>query len=323
MTAAWAELHIHIEGTLEPAMIFDRARANKIDLIDPDEASLSRRYQFRDLQSFLDLYYENMRVLRTEDDFFEMTAAYLRRAKRAAIGHVELFVDPQAHSKRGIPAAVVLRGVSRALQWAEANLGISGGIIACVLRDEPVTAADAMLDEVLETGIPILGLGLDSAEVGYPPSQFVRTFDRARAAGLHVVAHAGEDGEPDYVWQALDMLGAERIDHGIRALEDESLVKRLVADAIPLTVCPLSNVRLRAVRSIEDHPLPRMLALGMKVTINSDDPAYFGGYLEDNVRAVQAAFDLSEDQIQTLALNSIDASFISDSERGRLRAGVA
>lgn len=318
MAPSWCELHVHIEGTLEPAMIFDRARANEVQLADPDEESLGQRYEFRDLQSFLDLYYENMRVLRTEADFYELTAAYLRRARGAGVGHVELFVDPQAHSARGVATATVLRGVHRALTTAGPELGVSGGIIACVLRDQPVASADAMLDDVLGSGVPVLGLGLDSAEVGYPPSLFARTFGRARDAGLHVVAHAGEEGGPDYVWEALDLLGAERIDHGIRSLEDDALVRRLVADQIPLTVCPLSNVRLRAVPSIEEHPLPKMLDLGLKVTINSDDPAYFGGYLDDNLEALRRAFGFGSDVFETLALNSIAASFISDADKERL-----
>ncbi|NUP74441.1 MAG: adenosine deaminase [Sinomonas sp.] len=318
MAPNWCELHVHIEGTLEPAMIFDRARANGVDLTDPDEASLAQRYEFRDLQSFLDLYYENMRVLRTEADFYELTTAYLRRARRAGVGHVELFVDPQAHSVRGVPTATVLQGVHRALTNVGPELGVSGGIIVCVLRDQPVASADAMLDDVLGSGVPILGLGLDSAEVGYPPSLFARTFERAREAQLRVVAHAGEEGGPDYVWEALDLLGAERIDHGIRSLEDPALVRRLVSEQIPLTVCPLSNVRLRAVPSIEEHPLPAMLDLGLKVTINSDDPAYFGGYLDSNVEALRRAFGFGTDEFETLARNSISASFISDADKRQL-----
>ena len=318
MAPIWCELHVHIEGTLEPAMIFDRARANGVDLADPDEASLARRYEFRDLQSFLDLYYENMRVLRTEADFYELTAAYLRRAAAAGVGHVELFVDPQAHSARGVPAATVLRGVHRALETAGVEAGVTGGIIACVVRDQPVASADAMLDDVLGSGVPVLGLGLDSAEVGYPPSLFGGTFERARDAGLHVVAHAGEEGGPDYVWEALDVLGAERIDHGIRSLEDPALVRRLVAEQIPLTVCPLSNVRLRAVPSIGQHPLPKMLDLGLTVTINSDDPAYFGGYLDDNLDALQSAFDFDPGVFEALAANSVAASFISSDTKARL-----
>jgi adenosine deaminase len=317
----WCELHVHVEGTLEPAMIFDRARANEVALADPDEAALAKRYEFRDLQSFLDLYYENMGVLRTEDDFFEMTAAYLRRAHRAGIGHVELFVDPQAHSARGVAASVVLRGVQHALETVGTNLGVSGGIIPCILRDQSVASADAMLDEVLETGVSVVGLGLDSAEVGHPPSLFVNTFERARQAGLHIVAHAGEEGGPEYVWEALDLLGAERIDHGIRSLEDRSLVKRLVTDKVPLTVCPLSNVRLRAVSEMKEHPLPRMLELGLKVTVNSDDPAYFGGYLDDNIEALRRAFGFDSATLDTLAENSIDASFIDDEQKDRLRGG--
>lgn len=320
MSRPFCELHLHIEGTLEPPTIFDLARQQGVALADADEGELAARYRFDDLQSFLDLYYENMRVLRDEDAFAAMTWAYLVRAQRAGVAHVELFVDPQAHSSRGVPEQVVLRGIRRSLDRADAELGITSGIIVCVLRDQPVASAHAMLDAVLATGIPVLGLGLDSAEVGYPPSLFTAVFDEARAAGLHVVAHAGEEGPAAYVWQALDLLGAERIDHGIHALDDDALVARLVRDRIPLTVCPLSNVALKVVGDVGAVPIRRMLDAGLRVTINSDDPAYFGGYLDDNISAVASAHALTAAELDALCRNSIEGSFASDARRAELLA---
>jgi adenosine deaminase len=316
----FCELHLHIEGTLEPASIFALARRQGLTLPYSDPEELAVRYEFGDLQSFLDLYYENMAVLRDEDAFTLMTWAYLERAHRAGVAHVELFVDPQAHSVRGIPEQTVLRGIQRALDRGTTELGISSGIIACVLRDQPVASAHAMLDAVLAADVPVLGLGLDSAEVGHPPGLFSRVFDDARAAGLHVVAHAGEEGPAAFVWEALDVLGAERIDHGIHALDDEVLVARLVRDRIPLTVCPLSNVALRVSDSVAAVPIRRMLDAGLQVTVNSDDPAYFGGYLDDNLSAVEAAHALTSAELDTLCRNSIDASFVSAQRRAGLHA---
>jgi adenosine deaminase len=319
MTRPFCELHLHIEGTLEPATIFRLARRQRLALPYADEDDLARRYRFTDLQSFLDLYYVNMRVLRSEDDFFAMTWAYFLRAHIAGVAHVELFVDPQAHSVRGVAETTVLRGLRRAMDRAREQLAISSSIIACVLRDQSVDSAHAMLDAVLSTDVPVIGLGLDSAEVGNPPSTFAAVFADARAAGLHVVAHAGEEGPADYVWQALDVLGAERIDHGIHALDDGKLVQRLVDDRIPLTVCPLSNVRLGVVGDVVEIPIRRMLDEGLRVTINSDDPAYFGGYLDDNLRSLEEAIGLTDADLDQLCENSIAASFLSEHEKAQLR----
>jgi adenosine deaminase len=309
---------VHIEGTLEPATIFQLAKAQGITLPYESVDDLAGRYRFSNLQSFLDLYYENMLVLRRESDFHALTAAYLSRAHQAGVAHAEIFVDPQAHSLRGVPEAVVLSGVSSAMRDAESQFGITSSIIVCVLRDQPVESAERMLDAVLDAGVPLVGIGLDSAEVGYPPSLFAGVFARARDAGLRAVAHAGEEGPAEYVWQALDLLGAERIDHGIRALDDAALVDRLARDRIPLTLCPLSSDRLRVVHSVAELPLRRMLDAGLVVTINSDDPAYFGGYLDDNLSAVISAFGLSNTEIRQLSRNSIDASFASAARKAEL-----
>lgn len=319
----FCELHVHLEGTLEPATIFEIARASGMELPYRSPEELQARYEFSNLQSFLNLYYENMRVLRTEADFAALALAYLARAKRAGVVHAEIFIDPQAHSVRGVSESVVLRGVWRGIATARESYGISASIIACVLRDQSPDSAEQMLEAVLATGVPVVGIGLDSAEVGNPPRKFRAVFDHARAAGLRCVAHAGEEGPPEYVWEALDILGAERIDHGIRGMEDDTLVARLVSDAVPLTVCPLSNVRLRVVDVVDELPLRSMLDRGLKVTINSDDPAYFGGYLDDNLRAVQAAFSLSEDEVRQLSANSFEASFLAEEAKRHLyRSGL-
>lgn len=315
----FCELHVHIEGTLEPATIFALAQAKGLTLPYASEAELQDAYQFADLQSFLNLYYDNMQVLQTEDDFFELAAAYLRRAHAGGVVHAEMFVDPQAHSKRGIPETVVLAGLHRAIDIVGEETGISASIIVCILRDDPVDEAARMVDRVLSSGFAITGLGLDSAEVGYPPSLFQGIFERARAAGLRLVAHAGEEGPADYVWQALDTLGVERIDHGNRALEDAALVARLAADRIPLTMCPLSNGRLRVIRDLSEFPLRQALDAGLLVTINSDDPAYFGGYLDDNLRALTRTFALTADELRDLAVNSVDASFLPPAQRQLLK----
>src|SRR6478735_833634 len=271
------ELHLHLEGTLEPDLIWALAAHNGIELPYADLDELRSRYEFTDLQSFLDLYYANTAVLRTAADFASMTTAYLRRAATAGVRHAELFFDPQAHVTRGVPLREVVDGISGVLATSARDHGISTGLIACMMRDRPVGEALAVLQELLAMGAPLLGLGLDSAELGHPPGDFAPVYDAARSAGLHLVAHAGEEGPPDYVGAALDLLGVERIDHGIRSLEDPHLVDRLALAQTPLTVCPLSNVRLRAVDTMNDHPLPEMLEAGLRVSINSDDPAYFGG----------------------------------------------
>lgn len=319
----FAELHLHLEGTLEPETILRLAERNRIDLPYADVDELSAQYDFADLQSFLNLYYANMATLQTAADFAEMTDAYLARAARAGVRHAEVFLDPQAHLSRGIALEEVMDGVSTALESSLATHGVSSGLIIAMLRDHSAQSAMNVLDAVVALGKPILGIGLDSAEVGHPPSKFVDVFARARAEGLHLVAHAGEEGPPAYIWEALDLLGVERVDHGIRCLEDDALVERLVTEQTPLTVCPLSNVRLRVVDDIADHPLPAMLQRGLNVSVNSDDPAYFGGYLDDNVTAVRDALGLDEAALTTLARNSVTASFAADTRKAELLAEIA
>lgn len=319
----FAELHLHLEGTLEPETIFKLAERNGVALPYADVEELSARYDFSDLQSFLHLYYANMATLRTAADFADMTNAYLARAARGGVRHAEVFVDPQAHLVRGIALEEVMEGVSTALASSFDTYGVSSGLIVAMLRDHSAESAMDVLDDVLALGTPIVGIGLDSAEVGHPPSKFIDVFARARAEGLHLVAHAGEEGPPAYIWEALDLLGVERIDHGIRCLEDELLVNHLVAERIPLTVCPLSNVRLHVVDDIVNLPLPAMLRQGLHVTINSDDPAYFGGYLDDNLTAVRDTFGLDTPALATLARNSITASFADHSRKATLLAEIA
>lgn len=313
-----AELHLHLEGTLEPETIFGLARANGVALPYADLPALRARYEFDDLSSFLALYYENMAVLQTADDFANMTLAYAQRATRGGVRHAEVFIDPQAHTSRGVNTAAVLSGVQAGLDRASRELDLSSGIIVCVLRDEPVEGAARMLDEALASGVPLLGIGLDSAEVGHPPERFADVFASAASAGLRKVAHAGEEGPPDYIWQALDVLGVERIDHGVRCLEDDALVARLVSEQIPLTVCPLSNLRLKVIDDLATHPLPTMLERGLNVCVNSDDPAYFGGYVDDNLDQCASALRLSEDDLDRLAANSIRSSFAERARRDQL-----
>ncbi|MGF7121035.1 adenosine deaminase [Rhodococcus sp. BE178] len=314
----FAELHMHIEGALGPELIFALAERNRMHLPYVDLADLESRYEFTDLQSFLDLYYANMAVLRTAEDFADLTRDYLRRAAAAGVRHAEIFFDPQAHVSRGVPLQVVLDGILDALAASEREFGVSSGLIAAFLRDQPVHDAEEVLAEILRLQAPIIGVGLDSAEVGYPPTLFEDVFAHARAEGLHVVAHAGEEGPPEYIWQALDLLGAERIDHGVRCLEDQALVQRLVDEEIPLTVCPLSNVRLRVVDTIAEHPLRTMLRAGLRVTVNSDDPAYFGGDVGENFAQLRAGIGLTDDEVETLARNSIEASFASPARKAEL-----
>jgi adenosine deaminase len=317
-----AELHLHLEGTLEPETIFQFAERNRIRLPYVDVDDLAARYRFNDLQSFLDLYYANMATLQTAEDFADMTEAYLARASVAGVRHAEVFLDPQAHTDRGIPLEAVLEGVASALTTSEQRHGISTGLIVAILRDHSAESAMATLDAVLASGADILGIGLDSAEVGHPPSKFVEVFAKARANGLRAVAHAGEEGPPSYIWEALDLLQAERIDHGVRCLEDDALVHRLASEQIPLTVCPLSNVRLRVVPDLTQHPLPAMLQRDLLVTINSDDPAYFGGYIDDNYAGIQTSLSLSPETLRKLAANSIRSSFLDNARKSALLAQI-
>lgn len=315
-----AELHVHIEGTLEPELLVRLARRNRVALPSADPDQLRAGYQFTSLQSFLDLYYRNVAVLRTEADFHELAAAYLARAAGAGVRRAEIFFDPQQHLSHGVPLAAVLAGLSSALAEGQAAHGISADLIMCFLRDRGPEEAMATLRAALLHRQHFIGVGLDSTEIGYPPGLFRDVFAAAAVEGLHRVAHAGEEAGPDYVWQALDVLGAERIDHGIRAMEDPDLIRRLRHDQIPLTVCPLSNVALRAVASLAHHVLPAMLAEGLKATVNSDDPAYFGGYIDANFAAARSRMNLSEQQIITLARNSFDACFATPDQRDRWKA---
>ena len=305
-----AELHVHIEGTLEPELAFQLAGRNGVVLPYAGPADLAAAYKFSSLQSFLDLYYANMAVLRCAADFADLAEAYLARAAGQGVRHAEIFFDPQAHQARGVPLAEVMRGLGDGLAAGGERFGVTTGLIACFLRDaEPAGALDC-LHQLLAYRSQIIGVGLDSAEVGYPPELFAEVFATAAREGLHRVAHAGEEGPPEYIWQALDVLGAERIDHGVRCLEDPALVRRLAADQVPLTVCPLSNLRLQVARSWAEVPVREMLAAGLLVTINSDDPAYFGGYVDDNFQAVGRELGLGPATLRQLADNSFRASFL-------------
>jgi adenosine deaminase len=310
-----AELHLHIEGTLEPELMFELASRNRLHLPYKTAAEVRKTYEFTDLQSFLDIYHEGTRVLLRDRDFYDLTWGYLQKAKQQNIRHAEIFFDPQTHTHRDVPMAAIIEGIHQALADGEQKLGISSKLILCFLRH--LSALDAM--HTLEAALPyrdyFSGVGLDSSERGHPPDKFTEVFTRARKEGLFVVAHAGEEGPPDYIWQALDLLGARRIDHGVRCVEDPVLVERLRSHRVPLTVCPLSNVKLRVFDSMKSHNLPQLLDAGLCVTINSDDPAYFGGYLNENFQAIGDAFDLKEDDIRLLARNSIEAAFLDEARR--------
>ncbi|WP_017612640.1 adenosine deaminase [Nocardiopsis salina] len=317
-----AELHVHIEGTLEPELAFELARRNGITLKHPGVEELREAYSFDDLQSFLDLYYELMDVLRTEDDFRDLAAAYLDRAAAQGVRHAEIFFDPQAHTARGVPFETVLNGLTSALTQGEARHGVSTALILCFLRDRPADDAMATLDAARPHLEHITGVGLDSAEVGHPPGKFAEVFEAAGRLGLRRVAHAGEEGPAEYVREALEVLGAERIDHGIRSLDDPELVEHLARTRVPLTVCPFSNVRLRAVDTLADHPLRTLMDAGLLVTVNSDDPSYFGGHVHDNYLGVQEHLGLSDEDLRTLARNSFTASFLSPERRAELISEV-
>lgn len=317
-----AELHLHIEGTFEPELIFAIAKRNGIVLSYPSVEALRAAYEFTDLQSFLDVYYAGMNVLREERDYYDLASAYFERAQAQGVRHVEMFFDPQAHTDRGVAFGTVIDGLVRAQADAEARFGITSELIMCFLRDLTAQSAMATLEAALPFKDRIKAVGLDSAEVGNPPSKFKDVFDRARAEGFLTVAHAGEEGGPEYVWEALDLLKVSRVDHGVRSLEDPKLVERLRSERIPLTVCPLSNVKLRVVDKLADHPLKRMLDAELVATVNSDDPAYFGGYAGDNFSQVAAALQLSNDDLVTLARNSFEASFIADEAKQRFFAEI-
>jgi len=312
-----AELHVHIEGTFEPPQIFEFAKRNNVMLRYPNVAALEDAYKFTDLQSFLNLYYAAMAAIRTERDFEDLTTAYLRRAQEQGVRHAEIFFDPQAHLERGLSFETVINGLWSALQRSQSDFGMTTALIMCFLRDQPEDSAMKTLELALPHRDKIVGVGLDSAELGNPPSKFKAVFDRARAEGFLAVAHAGEEGPPEYVWEALDLLKVSRVDHGVRSMEDPKLVAHLAETQIPLTVCPLSNVRLRVVDRMQDHPLKRMLQAGLRATVNSDDPAYFGGYVADNYRAVFDALGLAVADLVQLARNSFESSFLDDAGKQR------
>jgi adenosine deaminase len=317
-----AELHLHIEGTLEPELMLAIAARNRVALPYASAQDARRAYAFDGLQSFLDLYYAATSVLRHEQDFYELTRAYLQRAAQQSVQHAELFFDPQAHVKRGVPFAVVIQGIHRALREAEAELGMTSKLIMCFLRHLDPESALETLAQAEPFADLITAVGLDSSERGHPPEKFSAVFARARAAGYLAVAHAGEEGPPEYIRGALDALGVVRIDHGVRCEEDPALVERLRAEQIPLTVCPLSNVKLCVFASMRQHNLKRLLHRGLCVTVNSDDPAYFGGYLEENFLAVQEALQLGCQDIYQLAWNSFFASFLSREQKDRAYAAL-
>ncbi|MCB2022024.1 MAG: adenosine deaminase [Burkholderiaceae bacterium] len=318
-----AELHLHIEGSLEPELIFRLAERNRVDLPYASVEALRAAYAFTDLQSFLDIYYAGASVLLKEADFFDMAWAYFERAAADNIVHAEIFFDPQTHTARGVPMEAVIKGLDHACQRAHSEFGISAKLILCFLRHLSEDEALATLAEAMPWRQHFIGVGLDSGERGNPPEKFARVFAKAREAGLHVVAHAGEEGPPEYIRSALDVLKVERIDHGVRCVEDADLVARLARERMPLTVCPLSNVKLCVFPTLADHNLPALLQAGLCVTINSDDPAYFGGYLNQNFVETFAALPaLGPRDAYRLAANSFEASFASDADKARWRAAL-
>jgi len=317
-----AELHLHIEGSLEPELMFELAQRNSVAIPFGSVDEVRAAYAFSNLQDFLDIYYQGMGVLHSEQDFYDLTAAYLARANADAVRHVEIFFDPQGHTERGIAFETAIAGITGALADAQTNYGISSKLVMCFLRHLSEADAEATLDEALPYLDRIDGVGLDSSEVGHPPSKFANVFARARSLGLKIVAHAGEEGPPAYVHEALDLLKVDRIDHGNRSLEDPALVARLAAEGMCLTVCPLSNLKLCVVDDIADHPLRTMLDAGLIATVNSDDPSYFGGYVNANYLAVADALDLSKSELVTLAKNSFAGSFLSEESKAKHLAAI-
>ncbi len=310
-----AELHIHIEGSLEPELIFALAERNGLTLPDPSVQVLRSAYAFTNLQSFLDIYYAGASVLLHEQDFYDMARAYLARAAADNVVHAELFFDPQTHTARGVPIEAVINGLHRACEDARTSLGISASLILCFLRHLSEEDALATLEQALPLQDKFIGVGLDSSELGHPPEKFARVFARCRALGLRLVAHAGEEGPPAYIWSALDVLHVERIDHGVQATQDAALMQRLAQERIPLTVCPLSNQKLCVFPDLKDHNLRQLLDAGLCATVNSDDPAYFGGYINDNFTQVFAATGMTARHAYQLASNSFEASFASEVDK--------
>lgn len=310
-----AELHVHIEGTFEPELMFEIAQRNQIDIPYKSVEEVRQAYNFHNLQSFLDIYYAGANVLIHEQDFYDLAWAYFKKCAEDHVVHTEIFFDPQTHTDRGIAFETVLNGLQRACDDAKAKLGISSYLIMCFLRHLSEEAALKTLEQALPYKTQIIAVGLDSSEVGHPPAKFTRVFAKAREAGFLVVAHAGEEGPPEYVWEALDLLKVNRIDHGVRSEEDPVLMQRLIQEKMPLTVCPLSNLKLCVVDDMQQHNIHRLLQQGVKVTVNSDDPSYFGGYMNDNFFAIQKALNLSEAELKQLAINSFEAAFIDNTEK--------
>ena len=317
-----AELHVHIEGTFEPELMFAIAQRNQIQIPYQSVEEVKQAYNFHNLQSFLDIYYAGANVLVHEQDFYDLAWAYFEKCAEDRVVHTEMFFDPQTHTERGVEFATVLAGLKRACEDAKAKLGISSQLIMCFLRHLSEEKAFETLEQALPFKDDIIAIGLDSSEVGHPPAKFERVFAKAREAGFLIVAHAGEEGPPEYIWEALDLLKVNRIDHGVRSEEDEQLMARLIAEKMPLTVCPLSNLKLCVVNDMADHNIRRLLQKGVHVTVNSDDPSYFGGYMNDNFIAIQQALELSNEELKQLAINSFEASFISDEEKQKWIAEV-
>lgn len=310
-----AELHVHIEGTFEPELMFAIAQRNQIEIPYQSVEEVRQAYNFHNLQSFLDIYYAGAQVLIHEQDFYDLAWAYFEKCAKDHVVHTEMFFDPQTHTERGIAFETVLNGLKRACEDAKDKLGISSHLIMCFLRHLSEAAAFETLEQALPYKEQIIGVGLDSSEVGHPPEKFERVFAKAREAGFLIVAHAGEEGPAEYVWQALDVLKVNRIDHGVRSEEDPVLMQRLIRDKMPLTVCPLSNLKLCVVKDMREHNIRRLLQQGVKVTVNSDDPSYFGGYMNDNFIAITEALDLTTNELKQLAINSFEASFMSAEQK--------
>ncbi|MCL4113334.1 adenosine deaminase [Vibrio lentus] len=316
------ELHLHIEGSLEPELLFRLAQRNGIDLPYSSPEQLRRAYEFDDLQSFLDIYYQGADALRTEQDFYDLTWAYLERCKADNVIHTEIFFDPQTHTDRGIVFDTVINGIHRALEQGRKELGITSQIIACFLRHLSEDSAIQTFTDVLKHQDKIIGVGLDSSELGHPPEKFQRVFQQAKQAGFLTVAHAGEEGPAQNIVDAIEMLSVSRVDHGVQCMADDALIAELIETKMPLTVCPLSNIKLRVFAVMEDHNIVDLLRKGVAVTINSDDPAYFGGYMSDNFNAVNQAHDMTEQELAQFTLNAIEASFIEESLKQQYRGTV-
>ncbi|MDH0031818.1 MULTISPECIES: adenosine deaminase [unclassified Acinetobacter] len=317
-----AELHVHIEGTFEPELMFAIAQRNQIQIPYQSVEEVKQAYNFHNLQSFLDIYYAGANVLVYEQDFYDLAWAYFEKCAEDRVVHTEMFFDPQTHTERGVEFATVIAGLKRACQDAQQKLRISSQLIMCFLRHLSEEKAFETLEQALPFKDEIIAVGLDSSEVGHPPAKFERVFAKAREAGFLIVAHAGEEGPPEYIWEALDLLKVNRIDHGVRSEEDKQLMARLIAEKMPLTVCPLSNLKLCVVNDMKEHNIRRLLQQGVHVTVNSDDPSYFGGYMNDNFIAIQQALDLSNDELKQLAINSFEASFIPDQEKQKWIAEI-